>query len=76
MHNLLSVCMNENTYFTKMALLNSLKARTDHDILLNKLCHVKLYTKVTSSVIVQKVPLQNRKFRQIGKFGLDVFFLC
>ena len=46
MHSLLSICMNENTSFTKMVLLNSLNAQTDHDIRLNKkVDDVKLNTK-------------------------------
>ena len=50
MHNLLTICMNENTSFTNMFLLNSLNARTDNDVRLNKLCHksvddIKLNTK-------------------------------
>ena len=36
MHSLLSICMNENTSFTKMVLLNILNAPTDHDVWLNK----------------------------------------
>ena len=42
MHSLLKICINENTSFTKMFLLNSLNARTDHDVRLNKLRHKKL----------------------------------
>ena len=33
--------MNENTSFTKMVLLKGLNARTDHDVQLNKLRHIK-----------------------------------
>ena len=35
-HSLLHICMNENTSFTKMVLLDSLNDRADHDIRLNK----------------------------------------
>ena len=44
MQSLLSICMNENTAFTKMFLLNSLNAQTDHDVRLNKLRHKKSMT--------------------------------
>ena len=37
MHSLLSICMNKKSYFTKMVLLSSLNARTDHDVRSNKL---------------------------------------
>ena len=37
MHSLLSICMNENTSFTKMFLLNSLNAVTDHDVLVKQI---------------------------------------
>ena len=43
MHSLL-ICMNENTSYTNMFLLNSLNARTDHDVRLNKLRHKKSMT--------------------------------
>ena len=36
MHSLLSICMNVKTSFTKMVLLSSLNARTDHDKLRHK----------------------------------------
>ena len=41
MHSLLYTGINENIFFTKMALLNSLDARTDHDVRLYKLRHKK-----------------------------------
>ena len=44
MHSLLSICMNENTSFTKIFPLNSLNALTDHDVRLNKLRHKKPMT--------------------------------
>ena len=44
MHSLLSICLNENTSFTKVFLLNSLNARTDHDVRLG-VDDVKLNTK-------------------------------
>ena len=41
MHSLLSICMNEKISFTKMVLLSSLNAQTDHDVRSNKLRHKK-----------------------------------
>ena len=74
MHSLLSICMNEKTSFTKIVLLSSLNARTDHDVWSNKLRHKMSTTPnlIPSSVIfnwdtVKDVDLlQYRKFRQIG----------
>ena len=53
MHSLYSICMNEKTSFTKMVLLSSLNARTDHDVRSNKLRHKKSTTPnlIPSSVI-------------------------
>ena len=53
MHSILSICMNEKTSFTKMVLLSSLNAGTDHDVQLNKLRHKKSTTPklIPSSVI-------------------------
>ena len=74
MHSLLLICMNENTSFPKMFLLNSLNARTDYDVWLNKLRHKKSMTSnlIRSIVILKNVDavqdailLQKRKFRQI-----------
>ena len=42
MHSLLCIRINENTSFTKIVLLNSLNAQTDHDIRLKKLRQKKL----------------------------------
>ena len=65
--------MNEKTSFTKMVLLSSLNARTDHDVPSNKLRHKKWTTPNLIPAAsfkwdtVQDVGLlQNRKFRQIG----------
>ena len=44
MYSLLSICMNEKTYFTKMVLLSSLNDRTDHDVRSNTLRHKKSTT--------------------------------
>ena len=44
MHNLLTICMSENTSFTNVFLLNSLNAQTDYDVRLNKLRHKKSMT--------------------------------
>ena len=43
--------MNENTSFTKMFLLNSLNARTDHDVRFNKIRHKK---SMTSNLILKQ----------------------
>ena len=64
--------MNENTSFTKMFLLNSLNAVTDHDIRLNKLRHKKSMTSnfnskqrhLNGDTVQVAVLLQIRKFRQ------------
>ena len=54
MHSFLSICMNEITSFTNMLLLNSLNARTDHDVRLNKLRH-KNFAK-SAQIWSQRVP--------------------
>ena len=73
MHSLFSICMNENTSFTNMFLLNSLNARTDHDVRLNKLRHKKSRRQTEYKAasfkwdtVQDAVLLQKRKFRQIG----------
>ena len=77
--------MNENTSFTKMFLLNSLNAQTDHDVRLNKLRHKKAMTSNLINIrpqchsngdtVKDAVLLQNRKFISPSplKFGLNVF---
>ena len=57
MHSLLYICINENTCFTKMFLLNSLNALTDHDVRLNKSRHKKLMTShlIPSSIIYMEI---------------------
>ena len=57
MHSLLYICINENTFFTKMVPLNSLNARTDHGIRLNKLRHKKSMKSnlIPSSVIYMEI---------------------
>ena len=73
MHSLLSICMNKKTSFTKIFLLNSLNARTDHDVWLNKLRHKKQMTQTEYQAasfkwdtVQDAVLLPNRKFRKIG----------
>ena len=64
--------MNENTSLTKCFFFNSLNARTDHGVRLNKLRHktvddVKVNTKqrhLNGDTVQDVVLLQNRKFRQ------------
>ena len=60
MDSLLSICMNENTSFTKMGLLNSFNARTDHDVRLNKLSHKR---SMTSNLIPSSDFVAKKKFR-------------
>ena len=56
-HNLLKICINKNTSFTKMFLLKSLNAQTDHDVRLNKLRQKKSMTSnlIPSSVIYMEI---------------------
>ena len=61
--------MNENTSFTKMLLLNSLNAPSDHDVRSSKVDEVKLNAKQRHfkirDTVQDAVSLQKRKFRQI-----------
>ena len=83
MHSLLSICMNENTSFTKMFLLNSLNARNDHGVRLNKLPHkkvddVKLNTKqlhLNGDTVQDGFCCKIENLPNPLKFGLNVFLL-
>ena len=82
MHSLLSICMNENTSFTKMFLLDSLNAQTDHDVWLNKLHHKKsIQTEYQAAslkwdTVQDALLLQNRKFRQISSNLVSMCSSC
>ena len=55
--------MNENTSFKKMFLLNSLNARTDNDVRLNKLRNKKSMTShLIPSTVVQMEILYKMRF--------------
>ena len=63
--------MNKKTSFTKMFLLNSLNARTDHDVRLNKLRHKKSMTSdlIPSSVIKMEILYKVRFCCKIENFA-------
>ena len=58
--------MNENTSFTKIVLLKGLNARTDHDVQLNKLRHIK---SMASNSIPNGDTVQDAVLLQIENFA-------